>query len=80
MNTIAFSIHGRFTNTTGEAIIVDSYKDGHNAVAYNFEGNFTTLKIGEYKEGVRHDADVYAIYENYQDSGSDDYSYFAIKL
>ena len=74
MKTINFKIQGRNENHSGEAVIVENYNDGTIYVLNNLPGpmdKLKTNKIGNY--------DGYTIYENYYDSGSDDYSYFAVK-
>ena len=80
METINFQIQGRHESHSGEATIVESYRDGLRLVDETFTGQFKTNKIGVIKDGPQHDAEKYAIYENYQDSGSNDYIYFALKL
>lgn len=80
MTTISFTVQGRHTVTTGEAVVVERVMVGVRAAAEVLEGHFETRKIGEYKDGFRHDAVTYKIYENYQDSGSEDYFYFAIPI
>lgn len=73
---INFKIQGRHTSHTGTAIIVDNYSEGLKLAndffsEMEFDESMKTNKIGG--------QDGYAIYENYKDSGSVDYFYFAIK-
>lgn len=75
MNTINFHIQGRHESHRGEAVIVDNYNEGTIYVENNSPGEVGTLKTN--KIGI---VDGYEIYENYYDSGSDDYSYFAVKV
>lgn len=72
MKTINFRINGRHTTTSGEANIVANYNDGLKLASEMFGGSFYTNKIAV--------VDNFAIYENYADSGSDQYCYFAIQL
>lgn len=74
METINFKIQGRHESQSGEATIVEDYNEGTIYVMNNVPWDWDeiqTNKIGDF-EG-------YSIYENYVDSGSDDYSYFAVK-
>jgi hypothetical protein len=76
MNTeINFRIQGRHQSHHGTAVIVDNYSEGVIDAKNNLPGEgrtLTTEKIGGY--------DGFAIYENYYDSGSVDYFYFAIAV
>lgn len=72
METIEFTTTGRHTTTTGEACVVNDYKEGLGLASEIFGEPFFTNKIAV--------AGNFAIYENYVDSGSDQYCYFAIQL
>lgn len=71
MKTLNFKFQLKHTAPSGIAIVVSSNKEGLEHASEHFKGDFKTEIIGA-KEG-------YYIYENYQDSGSNDYFYFAIK-
>jgi hypothetical protein len=70
-----FKIAGRHESHNGTAVVVENYNEGTIYIENNLPGEvgkLTTRKIGV--------CDGFAIYENYYDSGSDDYSYFAIAV
>lgn len=69
--TINFNVKLRHTSSSGVATIVSSYAEGLNIASEHFDGNYKTESIGI--------NDDFMIYENYQDSGSNDYIYFAVK-
>jgi hypothetical protein len=73
MEKINFKVNGRHSTTTGEATIVNDYNDGLKLASKMFGEQFSTNKIAvvETLDGY------FAIYENYADSGSNDYCYFA---
>lgn len=74
METMNFKIQNRHTLHMGEALIFENYNDGTIYAENTLPGtvgHLKTNKIGSYSE---HD-----IYENYYDSGSVDYFYFALK-
>lgn len=74
MKTVNFKIQGKHESHYGEAVIVEDYNDGTIYVLNNLPGkidDLKTTKIGAYQG--------FDIYENYYDSGSVDYSYFAVK-
>ena len=73
--TINFNIHGKHEFHSGEATIVDSYNEG-----ITIAGNNVSIFNGELKTNLIGGLDGYKIYENYSDSGSNDYYYFAIKI
>ena len=73
-HTLNFSIVGQHENHSGEAIIVGDKNEGTIEILNNMPGSMDNLKtrmIGNF--------DGYDIYENYYDSGSNDYAYFAVK-
>lgn len=77
MESIYFEIKQQHNFRNGEAEIVSSYSEGKKAAQTFFddsgdEREMRTNLVGGY-EG-------YKIYENYTDSGSVDYVYFAIKI
>lgn len=74
MKTINFKIQGNHESHHGSAVIVSDYNEGINYSQNHLDcisDEIQSNKIGIY-EG-------YFIYENYLDSGSDDYIYFAIE-
>lgn len=75
-NEVLFSIQTKTERLTGQAIVVDTYSEGKEKALDFFngfiEGDFETNKIGSF--------DGYSIYENYIDSGSIDYFFFAIQI
>jgi len=84
MKTLIFKIQGRHESHSGEAVIVDSYNEGTIEMLNNLPGSMNNLKtnlIGVFEYNVK-DSEFngnYKIYENYYESGSNDYGYFAIK-
>lgn len=72
-HTIVFKIEGQHETHRGTANIVPNKLEGVINAVNNLpgEGELTSRIIGQ--------VDGYDIYENYYDSGSDDYSYFAVK-
>lgn len=75
MKTINFTIQGQHESQSGEAIVVSSYSEGvelTTSMSPDFSNGFKTNLIGGF-EGFK-------VYENYSDSGSNDYFYFAIKI
>lgn len=72
MKTINFKFQLRHTSPSGIATVVSSYNNGFKHATEYFNGDFKTERIGTTDNG-------YSIYENYQDSGSNEYIYFAIK-
>lgn len=75
MTTINFNFQGKHESHTGEAVIVPDYNEGTIYVLNNVPGKMDDLKTRKIGN-----VDGYDIYENYYDSGSDDYSYFAVKI
>lgn len=68
---INFSISGRHESHHGTATIVENYNEGTIYAENNLPGDVKTRQIGS--------QDGYSIFENYTDSGSVDYVYFAVK-
>jgi hypothetical protein len=74
METLNFKITGNHEVHTGEATILNDYNEGTIHALNNMPGSMDALKtrkIGSF--------DGYDVYENYYDSGSSDYIYFAIE-
>lgn len=79
IESINFSVKGKHEMFNGNAAIVNNYKDGIYMASQIFESKWQTRKIGTH-EGFRHDDVKYAVYENYIDSDSIHYFYFAIEI
>lgn len=71
---IIFKIIGHHESHHGIAVIVENYNEGTIHALNNILGSMDDMRTR--RIGAQ---DGYNIFENYTDSGSEDYVYFAIK-
>ena len=74
MTTIDFTIQTSTERISGNAILVDTLYEGKEKATAFFaefsDKEFKSNKLGKFES--------YTIYENYTDSGSEDYFFFAV--
>lgn len=83
MNLLNFSIHGTNEWHRGAAEIINTgeYADLLKEAESAFDNDITIRKIGTIKNekyALDWHINTYDIYETYEDSGSDDYYYYAL--
>lgn len=76
MKTINFSITTGTESHISSAVIVDNYNEGLNQAETFFQENFEEINFKTNEIG---NFEGYSVFENYIDSGSNDYFYFALK-
>jgi hypothetical protein len=80
MKTINFKINGNHESHSGQAVVLDFVTSGINSAAkhFGFE-NANLVKRNSIGRVTVEDVE-YSIFENYIDSGSEDYYYFAVEV